>query len=104
MGSLRTLKSNAAPNFKVDHTSNALDKHREVARKMAALFDRPEEYFLEWPSEDAAEMLLRAEKHRCSDCYWQQDVICIQSEEEDNFPPVCPGFREFSQEERLIFT
>ena len=59
----RTLKSNAAPNFNVDHTSNALDKHREVARKMAALFDRPEEYFLEWPSEDAAEMLKRAEKH-----------------------------------------
>ena len=70
---------------------------------MATLSDCPEEYFLEWPSEDAAEMLKRAEKHTCSDCYWQQDVICLQSEEEDNFPPVCPGFRAFSQEERLMF-
>ena len=103
MGSLRSLKRNPSEKVNVDRQSNALEKHREVVRRMAALFDCPQQYFLEWPSEEAAEMLQRAEKHGCAKCYWNQDVMCIQSEEEENFPVICSGFRAFSQEERLMF-
>jgi hypothetical protein len=103
MKSFRTSKRNSQVGKDIG-LSSASCNHYAVAHEMAKLFDCPESHFLPWPGEDAAELLKRAESHGCRDCYWQQDAICLQSEEEENFPPVCPGFREISEKERLMFS
>ena len=70
-----------------------LHKPQDVAKELGELFGMPEDYFAKWPPLDAEEMLDRARKHGCAGCYWQQEVVCIQSDNEENFPEECPGFK-----------
>jgi hypothetical protein len=76
-----------------------LYKPQDVAKELGELFRMPEDYFAKWPPLHAEEMLDRACKHACAGCYWQQEVVCIQSDVEENFPEECPGFKPEPPEE-----
>ncbi len=95
MGSLRTLRRNASESD-AGYTPpcTVSGPHRTVSRQLADLFGVSEDYFARWPPQPAEEVLHRAQTHGCAHCYWQQDILCLRSEEEDNFPAECPGFKQ----------
>jgi hypothetical protein len=79
-----------------------LHKPRNVSKDLAELFRMPEEHFSGWAPMHAEDMLDRARQHGCAGCYWQQDVMCIQAEVEENFPEQCPGFKPEPPEEDTL--
>ena len=94
MGSLRTLRRNSR---QADFNSGPLcpgsEQRRNVSRQPEALFCVSEDHFSNWPPQLAEEVFERAQGHGCAHCYWQQELVCLQSEEETNFPQDCPGFK-----------
>ena len=94
MGSLRTLRRNAPKSDFISGSSCTVsEQQRTLSRQLADIFGVPEDYFARWPLQPAEEVLHRAQTHGCADCHYQQDFLCLQSEEETNFPQDCPGFR-----------
>lgn len=68
-----------------------LAPEQDAAKELAELLGFPPEDFSAWPPLYVGEMLERVRKHGCSKCQWLDEKLCLQSEEEDNFPEECPG-------------
>jgi hypothetical protein len=75
---------------------SAWEDHRRAEGDLKLLLGLPEDWYSKAPFLYPRRTLELVWRHGCAACEWQEEGLCIRSEEEEAIPETCPGFERWT--------